>query len=422
MPISFLSPYLKQKSPFDGMFQKIVDSYKIAFIGLRKEVWLLSLVVLINRCGTMAIPFMSIYITQGLGRSIADAGWVISLFGIGAVLGTQTGGFLTDRLGFRTVQIGTTIMAGLTFIAFSFVKDFKLLCILTVVLGFFAEAFKPANFTAIATYAKPENLTRSYSLNRLAINIGFSLGATMGGVLAAIKYELLFWVEGGVYILVAILILVLLPSRKQAHKELRAARAGLKISSPWKDVYFMKFMLFVTIYTTCFLMMFRLVPVFWKEDWHINEAMIGILMGLNGILISLFEMVLVNYMEAKKLQYRFVLYGILITAFGYSFFLINIGLHVVIAILAVVFFTIGEMFTFPYINTLTSLRSNEYNRGQYAAVYSFTWSFAQVVGPAGGAYLVSKSSYPWLWLALILLCLIAFWGFRNFSKSNQSQG
>ncbi len=395
------------------MVKQIINSYRNAFSGLRREVWLLSLVVLINRCGTMAIPFMSIYITRGLDRSIADAGYVISLFGVGAVFGTQIGGWLTDKLGFRVVQIGTTLMAGISFLAFSFVQDFFYLCLLTLVLGFFAEAFKPANFTAIATYAKPENLTRSYSLNRLAINVGFSLGATLGGILAAINYQLLFWVEGAVYLLVALLIMLLLPSRKQAHKALKAAKAGLKIASPWKDTYYLKFMFFVTIYTTCFLMMFRLVPVYWRVDRHISESIIGILMGLNGLLISIFEMVLVDYMEIKKLQIRFVLIGVIITAVGYALLMINLASAVWVAVFSVLFFTVGEMFTFPYINTLTSLRANEYNRGQYAAIYSFTWSFAQVVGPAGGAWLVSKTSYNWLWIAIVALCLVSYLGFNT---------
>ena len=360
----------------------------------------------------MAIPFMSIYVTQGMGRSIADAGWVISLFGLGAVLGTQTGGYLTDRLGFRVVQIGSTILAGLAFFAFSFVIDFTLLCGLTVMLGFFAEAFKPANFTAIATYSKPENLTRSYSLNRLAINIGFSLGSSLGGILAALNYKLLFWTEGCVYLLVALLIALLLPSRKQAHKELRAARSGQKIQSPWKDSYFMQLMVFLTVYTTCFIIMFRLVPVFWKENWGINEAFIGLLMGLNGVIISVFEMVIVNYMEKRKREVRFVLYGTLLTALGYTFFLFQIRPFELLAIGSVITFTIGEMFTFPYLNTLVSLRSNEFNRGQYAAIYSFTWSFAQVIGPAGGAFLVARFSYNWLWFALIGLGLLTFFGFR----------
>ena len=395
------------------MFRKIADTYLVAFSGLRREVWLLSLVVLINRCGTMAIPFMSIYITQGMGRSIDDAGLVISLFGIGAVLGTQTGGYLTDHLGFRVVQVGTTILASLFFFLFSLTATFWVLCVFTVCIGFFAEAFKPANFTAIATYAKAENISRSYSLNRLAVNIGFGLGASMGGLLAAINYKLLFYVEGGVYLLVAILIVLLLPSRKQAHKELKESRKGVVVLSPWKDRYFIKLMAFVTLYTTCFILLFRLVPVYWKEIWHINEAYLGLLMGLNGLIIAVFEMVLVNYMERQARPFKYLIRGVLITAAAYLVLLIQLPPHLLFAIITVLVFTLGEMFFFPFVNRITSLRANDHNRGKYAAVYSFTWSFAQVIGPAGGALIVAYASYSVLWICIIGISLLAFFGLKS---------
>lgn len=39
----------------------LATTYRDAFQGLNRETWLLSLVIFINRCGTMAIPFMSKY-------------------------------------------------------------------------------------------------------------------------------------------------------------------------------------------------------------------------------------------------------------------------------------------------------------------------------------------------------------------------
>jgi MFS family permease len=158
--------------------------------------------------------------------------------------------------------------------------------------------------------------------------------------------------------------------------------------------------------------MFRLVPVFWKEQWHIHEAKIGLLMGLNGLIISVLEMVVVNYMETRRLQVKFVLYGTLLTSLSYLFLMVQTGPLLVLAILTVITFTFGEMLTFPYLNTLTSLRATDHNRGQYAAIYSFTWSFAQVIGPAGGAFLVAHSSYNVLWMVLMLLAVLTLAGFR----------
>ncbi len=106
------------------MINKIIHSYKVSFTGLSRETWLLSVVILINRCGYMAVPFMSMYITQSLHRSIADAGLIITLFGVGSVLGAMTGGYLTDKWGFRPVQMLSLVLSGVFFVLFSLVTNF----------------------------------------------------------------------------------------------------------------------------------------------------------------------------------------------------------------------------------------------------------------------------------------------------------
>ncbi|RYZ18317.1 MAG: MFS transporter, partial [Chitinophagaceae bacterium] len=46
------------------MLRQVFRSYRQSFSGLSRETWLLATVILINRCGFMAVPFMSLYVTQ----------------------------------------------------------------------------------------------------------------------------------------------------------------------------------------------------------------------------------------------------------------------------------------------------------------------------------------------------------------------
>jgi predicted MFS family arabinose efflux permease len=394
------------------MLTQIIHLYRTAFSGLSKETWLLSLVMLINRTGTMVVPFMSIYVTYILGKSLANAGLIITAFGAGAVLGSLAGGYLADRIGFHKVQISASVCSGLLFIAFGMTDHFLILCILATAMGFTSEAFRPANFTAIASYSKPENLTKSYSLNRLAINIGFGLGSTIGGVLASINYHLLFWVEGLVYILVGILIFALLPARKHVEKVKVNVNADQVKSgqSPLKDVFFIKFLLWVTLYITSFYLVFRLVPVYWKEFRGITESKIGFILGLNGIIIALFEMILVQYLQKKDRKSLFIIIGILFTAVSFIFLLFPGLPALAAALLMVIFLTVGEMLSLPFINTIVVQRATAENRGRYASAYAFTWSVAQIIGPLGGAFLVEKTSYTGLWATIILLCTVSATG------------
>src|SRR5690606_20506617 len=123
-----------------------------------------------------------------------------------------------------------------------------------------------ANQTAIAAYSTPENLIRSYALNRLATNIGFGFGTGVGGLLAAINYHLLFWVDGIVYVLAGLLIVMLLTKRKHVTKNDLPTEANLSTASPWKDAFFARFLVMVTLYMLCFVVLFRLGPVYWKEE------------------------------------------------------------------------------------------------------------------------------------------------------------
>jgi len=394
------------------MIQKILRTYKTSFSGLSRETWLLSFVILINRCGYMVLPFMSMYITQSLHRTIADAGLIVTLYGIGSVLGAMAGGYLTDKIGFRPVQIVSFIISGLLFLLFGQIDDFTGLCLLTIVLSFFVEAFRPANSTAIASYSSPQNLTRSYSLNRLAQNVGFGFGTSVGGILAAIDYHLLFWVDGIVYILAGFLIVIILPAAKNLVKTTAPERTDIVSLSPWKDVFFVRFMLLVTLYMISFVLLFRLVPVYWKEYLHIGEATIGLLMGLNGVVISIFEMILIQNLGNKKSEGFYIFIGILFTATSYVFLVIPGFLPVLMATGTVLFFTVGEMLTLPFVNTTVMNRATESTRGKYAAAYSLSWALAQIVGPASGGFVAEKWGYNTLWLVLVGLCVVSSLGFR----------
>jgi predicted MFS family arabinose efflux permease len=395
------------------MVQRILHSYRVSFSGLSRETWLLSIVVLINRCGYMAVPFMSMYMTQSLHRSISDAGLIITLFGVGSVLGAMAGGYLTDVWGFRPVQIVSLIVSGIFFVLFSLITNFTGLCILIIFLAFFVEAFKPANNTAIAFYSAPENLTRSYALNRLAMNIGFGFGTSTGGILAAVNYHLLFWVDGVVYVLAGLLIIILLPKGiKIIDKGMAEKPSGSRERSPWQDPFFVRFLAMVCMYMICFVLLFRLAPVYWKEEMHIGESMIGILLGTNGLIIALFEMVMIQNLANRWPDSHYIIAGTVFCGLAFLALIVPGVLPVILAAAAVVLFTIGEMLAIPYISTLVVSRASEFNRGKYSAAYSVSQAIAQIIGPAAGGFMAARYGYQALWLALVLLSVGCALGFR----------
>ncbi|MEB0264115.1 MFS transporter, partial [Mucilaginibacter sp. 10I4] len=381
--------------------------------------WYLSVVMFINRSGTMVVPFLSIYCINQLGFNVLQAGYVMALFGVGAILGAFIGGKLTDRFGFYDLQVFTLLSGGIMFIILGYQRTFLSLAIGTFVLSFCSEAFRPANSTAIAHYSSSENKTRSYSLNRLAVNLGWAFGGGLGGYLASINYHLLFWVDGCTNILAALMLLKLMPRAAIKKSEIKPVATG-PVSSAYKDTTYLWFIFLSTIFGLCFFQFFIMEPVFYKLNWHLDERLIGALLALNGLIIVAIEMVLINSLEGKRHALTYIVWGVMIT--GFAFILLNIlPPGVLTAVLVVILVTLGEIMSMPFMNSFWIARTNNYNRGEYAALYTMSWSAAQVFAPALGSQVINYGGFASLWWLLGILSALAALGYyllyRNGNKT-----
>lgn len=79
--------------------KELLRHYKAAYSGLPKAAWMLAFVVFINRSGSIVLTFMTLYLTRELNYSVAAAGRMISIYGVGSLVGAYTGGWLSDVLG-----------------------------------------------------------------------------------------------------------------------------------------------------------------------------------------------------------------------------------------------------------------------------------------------------------------------------------
>ncbi len=398
------------------MISATARTYRNAYSGLSKETWLLSVVMLVNRAGTMVVPFMTFYLTSDkMGYSVSQAGIVFGLFGAGAFCGAWLGGKMTDKFGFYPVQLITLLGGGILFIFLGQMKSFPLICIFTFAVSFVNEAFRPANSTAIAFYSKKENLTRSYALNRLAINIGWSLGVAMGGVIADYNFELLFWVDGFSNILAVVALWILLKpaNYKPSHSKEAGSPPAL---SAYKDKTYLLFVTATMLFAACFFQLFTNVPVYFEKELHLSKTYIGLIMSANGIIIALVEMILVYKMEHKGKNALLITTGV--GLMGLSFFMLNIpGIGAAMAFLIIVVVTFAEIFSMPFMNTYWIGRTQNNNRGQYAALYTMAWSAAQCVGPLLGAQVADHAGFAVLWWIVGGIAVFASYSFYRILSS-----
>ena len=202
-----------------SMILKIKNYFNNAYGGISKPIWLLSVAMFINRSGTMVFPFLSLYLTQYLHFSLVDTGKILIVYGVGALCGAYTGGIITDKLGHYKVQVFSLIFAGIMLLIIVNLSNFYALCIGLFIFTALGDTFRPANQAAIAHYSHAENRTRAFTLNRLAINFGWAIGAGMGGFLAYHNYQLLFLVDGITCILAGIFLMFFLKPSKQKYTQ-----------------------------------------------------------------------------------------------------------------------------------------------------------------------------------------------------------
>lgn len=387
------------------MIRNISNLYFDSFRGLSKEIWWLALVTFINRAGTMVLPFLSKYLKEDLGFSYGQVGWIMVCFGLGSFVGSWLGGKLTDRIGFYKVMIFSLLVAGIFFIGLQFLTTFWGLCFGIFISMTAADMFRPAMFVSLNTYSKPENRTRSLTLIRLAINLGFVIGPSLAGlIIIASGYSMLFWIDGLSCILSILLFAYLVKEVKAAKKTKEEIKLLDVNAAVFKDKPYWIFLGITFLMGIVFFQLFTTLPLYHKEQYNWTEFQTGLLFFLNGAIIILFEMPMVHWIEMKKIKEVNLIFLSSILMF-ISFIILLYNAWAGILIISMIIITFAEMVGFPYTNAFAMKRAKAGNEGRYMALYTMAFSLAHIVSPKLGLDVVAKFGYQ---ANFILISLIAF--------------
>lgn len=392
----------------------ILKHYISSFAGLSREVWWLSLITLINRAGTMVIPFLSLYLSESLSFSLEHIGWVMSAFGLGSLAGSWLGGKLTDSIGYYKVMYGSLLISGLGFIGLQYISGFWGICAGIFLVMTVADTFRPAVFVALTAYSKLENRTRSVSLIRLAINLGFSAGPALGGlIIANLSYGGLFWVDGITCMLAGVLLLRILDPRRA--REQAPAVLPDQVMSPYQDKTYLLFLAATFLFGFIFLQYFSTVPLFYKQVHGLNESTIGLLLGMNGFLIFLLEMPLIKFLEGRGTSAtQNILLGIGLTIC--SFAILNISSWTGVLVIGMLLVTTGEMIAFPFSNAIALQMAQKGKQGAYMGLYTIAFSMGHLFSHNSGMQLISWKGFAYTWYVMIALGMLSLFMFLLLRK------
>lgn len=383
------------------MLNKLLNPYK----NLSKEIWILTLVTLINRAGAMVIPFLSLYLTKSLGFSLKEVTFIMLFYGLGSLFGSWIGGKLTDKIGYHKVMYVSLFIAGFMFFAIQLLSTFIQFAIGIFVLTLITDVFRPAIYVAMSSYSNKENRTRSIALVRIAINLGYAVGpATAGLMITKLSYGWLFWIDGVTAIIASIAIYYFLLQKKPntEEKEIKKNRIIVK---PYKDVQFILFWFAVFLCGVSFVQFIETWPIFYDKIIHLTEQQIGLLLALNGFIIFVLEMPIVDYVDKRYKHINLILFGFVL--FTLSFFVLTISNELSMIIVSMVLISVGEIFCFPFSNTYALDLAKKGNEGEYMAFYTMTFSVAFIVGPIG-MIIIESYGFNMLWYVATAILIIGF--------------
>ena len=400
---------------------------------LPREVWYLCLAILINRAGTMVLPFLTLYLTLDRKFSAGTAGLALTIYGLCAIVIAPLAGRFSDRFGGLRVMKLSLILSGLILFVLPLMDSLIGIYVVCGLWAIASEAFRPPSMAIIGDLAGPERRKAAFALSRLAINLGMSIGPVIGGFLAMRSYQLLFYVDGSTSLLAGLL-LVVLPWRT-LHRDNRALRQAaereqaeegsetkvtLRYSDVLKDRRFTYFLLAMLPIELVFFQTLAAMPLFLVRELQMTEAGVGLLFAINTVIIIVVEVPLNTAMADWPHRHALAL-GALLIGIGFGALVLIDG--VIGAALTVVVWTFGEMIFLPASAAFVSDIAPREQAGAYMGLYTMGFSVALATGPWLGTEILESFGSSAVWVGTFLCSCItagAIWMLRSEPGSGDS--
>jgi MFS family permease len=381
--------------------------------GLPRESWLIALATLVNRAGTMVMPFLVLFLTRDRGLAPSRAGLAIAVYGVVALLWAPVVGRLGDRLGQLFVVKTSLFSTAAVLLAMPLVHSYGAILCGLVLLALVSEPIRTATMALVSHLAPPERRRQAFALNRLSVNLGMSIGPTVGGFLAEASFRSLFWVDAATSLLAGI-VLVAVPFRAPRHfHDAEAVPSG----SALRDKKLLFAMLALLPVLLVFFQHVSTMPLFLVNTLGYRPSVFGALFAVNTLVIVLTE-VRLNTLTGHWPFQRSLATGALLSTLGFAALAFARPLPVVVG--TVLVWTLGEMVLFPAAAAYFSEISPASRRGEYLGYYTMMFGVAFTAGPWLGTVVLERWGGVVLWTLCLPVGGLSVWALARVSGRAES--
>ncbi len=371
-----------------------------------KSMWAISFATFINRAGSMFLTFLAIYLTKYQGYSIDYAGYVLAAYGIGSLAAGPVVGKLADKFGNMPIMKLSLFLSAFVLFLFPFFHEFWMIIVLTTLLSWVSEGFRPANLALISEIVKPEDRKIAFALNRLAVNLGFSIGPLLGGFLIIFDYHWMFIFDGLTSLsALAFLYFTSLSREEKERREVadRERQTGEIKLNPFKDSRLIYYVIALSPVYIVFFSQISTVSLYVVNELQFPEPFIGVLFLVNTIMIIFLEVPINNAMtdwEDRKL----LSIGGILTGIGFGMFAFSDTVPALV--ICMVILTFGEMIFSPasanYLAEIAPVNS----KGMYMGFLQLVFNISLFIGPAAGAFMMEGMGSRWMWIACFFMSML----------------
>ena len=360
---------------------------------LPRPAWILFAGTFVNRFGTFVMPFLAIYVSRQ-GYSPAEAGVAVSSYGAGHIVASTLGGHLADVIGRRYTIALSMFSSAAALMALSQARSLPMIIVFAFLVGMCAELYRPAATALLGDLVPAEQRVVAFGMYRFAINLGFAAGPATAGFLANKSFFYIFAGDAATSFVYGVVALFLLPHGNRGQSKHESAAEGWRYAL--RDRAF-AYMLAATLCLTW--IEFQLHSTF---PLHITNlgytpATYGWLISINGILIVLFELLLIAFTKRFAPQPMIALgYGLT----GVGFALTGISGSIPALAATVVIWTFGEMLYAPVQGAYVSALAPERYRGRYMGLLHSTYSLGMLIAPVTGTWIYQRSPAVLWWSGL----------------------
>ena len=286
-----------------------------------------------------------------------------------------------------------------------------------VIWGFSYGLYRPAAQTFVSHLSKPGTNKITFSVFRLSLNLGMSIGPMLGGYLATRSFVMLFLVNGLTNLSASLLLIVgLMHTSWFSYRSNTQKKVELSISILKKDPLLRLFMLGMVPISMVFFQHESTLAIFLHDDLNLPLSFYGFLFTLNTLLIVCFELPLNVATMHWSYRTNFILGSLLITlAFAALCFAQQQWFVIGVAIV----WTLGEMILYPAASSFIADIAPIENRGNYMSLFSTCSNLGFLLGPWAGALIMGHYGASKLWIICGIWGALSIIIFQIIKHNNQ---